>query len=1015
MNITTYFLKHPVVALILNAMIAVIGLLSFDSLSVREYPEVHFPKVHVQTHYPNASAEVVENTVTNPLEDQLAGIEGIDTITSESKYGASYISLTFRNGTSIDKSLIAIREAIGLASLPKDVKPPVVERKTKSDGMPFILLSLESSSMDFAELTHYADLNLKNIFRGIKGVASAEVWGQPYTYTILLDSRKMYAFGINADEVFDALQKGNLSLPVGKFQNEISATLNSELKTIKDYEDLVIKEKKSSSNGPQQQAILLKQIATIKLQTDDKRFRVRINGKPGLCIGIQKANDANLLEVSTLVHKQLDDVKQTLSQDLKMNIIQDQADFVRQSLKNVKSSIFEAIIFVLIIVFLFLRNFKATIIPLITIPISLIGSFVFLKIFGFSINIITLLAMVLAIGLVVDDAIIVLENTQRHIDKGLLPFNAAVKGAKEIGFAIVAMTLTLTSVYAPLAFITGTIGDLFIEFAVALAGSVLVSGIVALTLSPLMCAKSLQKNQHQLWPKIDEYLDQFTAYYAHALRKSLLYKKSCLSVFLSTFGLIVVLCQMIPSETAPKEDRNLIGIYVPPIPGKDINTMEQKIQLIESKIKSLPEAEHNLVFMGDWGGNVSLPLIPQSSRSRSAQNILDSLKPFVTNIPSLDVHPWSWDSGLPGVDDSMNNGELSLVISTTESYSNLFDTVEMIRKSLEDQKVFQNVKHDLKLNTPSYRIDTDTNEMAHLNLTYKQIAKTIEVFFSGDQSLTFSKDGLLYTITLKGKQSPWDLNELYVTNASGKRISLGVVAKMIPTSGADTLYHYNQMRSVALTAELPKGESFGKGMKTFLASVDKLLPSSYKRILFGNAKVYGESKKTMITLFFLAIIFIFAILSVQFENFIDPCIILLTIPLACLGALSFVWIFNGSLNIFTQIGLITLIGLITKHGILIVEFSNQLRKELSLSEAIIQASSLRLRPILMTTGAMIFGAIPLMLSSDAGHEAQRAIGIVLVGGLSFGTFFTLFVLPTVCFIIKSFVSASTKSRKAAAI
>jgi multidrug efflux pump len=380
---------------------------------------------------------------------------------------------------------------------------------------------------------------------------------------------------------------------------------------------------------------------------------------------------------------------------------------------------------------------------------------------------------------------------------------------------------------------------------------------------------------------------------------------------------------MIPSETAPKEDRNLIGVYVPSIPGKDINTLEQKIQLIESGINSIPEAEHNLVFMGNWGGNVILPLKPQSSRDRSAQDIIDSLKPFVTKIPSLDVHPWSWDSGLPGVDDSMNNGELSLVISTTESYSKLFDTIENVRKSLEDQKVFKNIKYDLKLNTPSYRIDTDTNEMAHLNLTYKQISKTIEIFFSGDQSLTFSKDGLLYSITLKGKQTPWDLNELYVTNDAGKRISLGVVAKMVPTSGADTLYHYNQMRSAVLTADIPKGESFGSSMKTFLAEVSKDLPSSYKKIWSGNAKVYGESKNTMIVLFFLAIIFIFAILSVQFENFIDPCIILLTVPLACLGGLSFVWMFNGSLNIFTQIGLITLIGLITKHGILIVEFSNQ--------------------------------------------------------------------------------------------
>ncbi len=990
-------------ALILNTMIVILGALSYDTLSVREYPEVHFPKVHVHTHYPNASAEVVENTVTNPLEDRLAGIEGIDTITSNSQYGASHISLSFLNGTSIDKALIAIREAIGLAYLPSQVKSPIVERKTASDGMPFMVISLESSVMDFADLTHYAELNLKNIFRGIKGVASAEVWGQPYTYTILLDARKMYAFGINADDVYHALQKGNLSLPVGKFQNEIPVTLNSELKTIRDYENLVIKEKTSSKHP-----LLLKQIADIKLQTNDKQFRIRINGKPGLCIAIQQANDANILEVSTLVHNQLRDIKQTLSHDLKMDIVQDKADFVRHSLKNVKASIAEAVIFVLIIIFLFLRNMKATLIPLITIPISLIGSFLFLKMFGFSINIITILAMVLAIGLVVDDAIIVLENIQRHIEKGLNAFEAAIKGAQEIGFAIVAMTLTLTSVYAPLAFITGIIGELFIEFAVALAGSVLVSGVVALTLSPIMCAKFLHANQKHLFPKIDVFLDNVTTRYANLLNTLLDYKKGCLFVFFVTFGLIAMLSQSILSETAPKEDRSLVGIYVPPIPGKDINTLAQKIALIEKSINPIPEAAHCLVFMGDWGGNIILPLKPQGLRKRSSQEIVDSFSPIVAKIPSLDVHPWSWDSGLPGDDPSIGNGELSLVISTTQSYATLFDAVEKVRKSLDTQKKFQNIKHDLALNTPSYIINANTNEMAHLNITYQQIAKTIEIFFSGDQSLTFSKDGILYTITLKGKQSPWDLNELYVTNPSEKRISLSAVAKLTPTSGAKTLYHYNQMRAVVLTADLINESNLEEGMKAFLTQVSKDLPASYKKTWYGSSKAFGDSRKMMLSLFLLAVIFIFSILAVQFENFIDPCIILLTVPLACLGALGFVWISNGSLNIFTQIGLITLIGLITKHGILIVEFSNQLKNDLSLKAAIVQASSLRLRPILMTTGAMIFGAIPLMLSNDAGHEAQRAIGTVLVGGLSFGTIFTLFVLPTVCLMIKSFHASLTK-------
>lgn len=1002
MKITDFFIKRPVIALIFNAMIALIGYLSFTTLLVREYPDVDFPRIEVRTYYPNASPEVVESAVTNPLEDELAGIEGIDSITSHSKHGGSYIWLTFKNGTPIDKALISIREAIGQTRLPKDVKSPLIQRKANSGGLPFMILSLEAANMDFGELTHYANLHLKNTFRGIKGIASVEVWGQPYTYNIVLDQHKMFSFGVNADDVYNALTRANLSLPAGKFQNEISVTLNSELKSVKDYENLVVKEKAFSSEGTKYPAVLLKQIADIKLETDNKRFRVRINGNPGLSLSIYKASDANPLEVSTAVHKQVEQLSKTLPHNIKIHIMADQADFVRHALKNVKSSIIEAVFFVLIVVFLFLRNIRATLIPLVTIPISLLGSFLFLKLFGFSINIMTLLAMVLAIGLVVDDAIVILENIQRHIEKGLSPLEAALTGSKEIGFAIIAMTLTLTSVYAPLAFINGPIGDLFIEFAVALAGSVFISGIVALTLSPLMCAKSLKQNEKPLWSSIDIFLATVVKRYQTTLNHIITYKKTCAGIFIASLCGIFLLTKVIPNETAPKEDRNLIGVFMPPIPGKNIDTMDQKISLVEAQVKSLPEIEHSIVFAGEWGANVMLPLKPQNSRKRSAQEIVEAIRPSINQLPSIDAHPWSHDSGLPGIGDPSRDGNLSLAISSTESYQSLFKVVEKVRQALETDPIFQNIRHNLKLDTPTYRVDINTNEMSHLKITAQQIAKTIEVFFSGDQSLTFSKDGILYMLTLKGKDLPWGLNELYVINPFGKRISLGAIASMVPTSNPDSLYHYNQMRSVTISADLPKNTPLGNAIAPFYKQVSDHLPPEYKKSWIGNVKIFSESKNTMMTLFLLAIIFIYAILAVQFENFIDPFIILLTVPLACLGALFFVKLTGGSLNIYTQIGLITLIGLITKHGILIVEFTNQLKSKMRLKEAVIQASSLRLRPILMTTGAMVFGGVPLILSSDAGHEAQRAIGIVLLGGLLLGTSFTLFVFPTICYAIKSF-------------
>ncbi|NQY43234.1 MAG: efflux RND transporter permease subunit, partial [Legionellales bacterium] len=998
MNITTYFIKHPVITLILNIMLVIVGLLSFNSLSLRDYPEIHFPKIDIRTYYPNASPEIIENTITSPLEDKLAGITGVEKITSESRNGESKITMHFKNNVSINNSLIHIREAIGLVHLPKEVDSPIVQRKTSSDGMPFMSISLESSSMDYAELTHYANLNLKNLFRNIPGVASTVIWGQTYTYNIILDAKKMFAFGVNADEVFDALQRSNITFPAGKFQNKIPVTLNSRMKNIKDYQNLIIK-KTSTKSKIKQHPIILKQVADIELITDDTQMRSRINRNPGIIIAIYKSNDANPLDVSNLVNKQINNYKQTLSHDLKINVVTDKAEFIRNSLNNIENSIFEAIIFVLLIVFIFLRNIKATIIPLVTIPISLVCSFVFLKIFGFSVNIITLLAMVLAIGLVVDDAIVILENIQSHIDKGLSPYHAAISGSREIGFAIVAMTLTLISVYTPLIFISGLIGELFIEFAVALAGSVLISGIVALSLSPLMCAKILKPHQNHILPKIDNYLDSLIFYYKRYLGLFIKHKKKSIAILIMCFYLITLLLHILPRETAPEEDRGFIGVYIPSIPGKDIHAMEEKISLVRSKIYPINEAKSEIVFMGDWGANLILPLKPQNLRKRSAEDILNYIRPLVSKIPSIDVIPWSDNTGLPGISRNIDERSLSFAISTTDDYDKLFTVVESIRKHMKDQDTFQNFHHNLKLDTLNYQIIMDTNKMAQLNISPNQIAKTIEIFFSGSRSLSFTKDDIIYPITLKGKEPRWDLNNLYVTNSSGKRISLSVISEIVSTTSPNTLFHYNQMRSDIISTDIPKDTDLSSAAQQFLYQVNQKLPPSYKATWTGSIKSFEESERTMKFLFLLAIVFIYAILAVQFENFIDPIIILFTVPLACLGGLSFVWLFGNSLNIYTQIGLITLIGLITKHGILIVEFANQLLKKMSLEKAIVQAASLRLRPILMTTGAMIFGTIPLILANQSGHEARQAIGIVLIGGLSLGTFFTLFILPTIYLLV----------------
>lgn len=1002
MKLTSYFIKHPVSAIILNSMIIIIGILCLYNLSVREYPDISFPTITVYASYPNASPDLVETSVTNILEDRLAGIEGLENITSQSNAGSSQITLLFRAGTSMDRALSATQDAVGLAKalLPTEVKPPYVERQRKSSGLPFIGISLESSTRGFGELTHYANINLKNLFRSVPGVASVEVWGQPYTYNISLEPEKLFSFGVNVDDVVNSIAQSRISLPAGNYKNKIPSTLQSEPQSKEDYENLLIK-----SNN--QHPVFLKSVAKVALETDNTQMRVRVNGHAGLVLSIDRANDANPIDVSRDIRKSINDLKQGLPDDLKVNVIVDQSDFINASIKNIRSSITEAILLVLVIVFLFLRNIRATIIPLVTIPISLLGSLLFLKIFGFSINLMTLLAMVLAIGLVVDDAIIVLENIWRHMEHGLSPFEAALKGSKEIGFAIVAMTFTLASVYLPIAFIQGMLGQLFIEFAVALAGSVFISGIVALTLSPLMCAKFLKSDSKNWFPQVDQFLERLAQNYSKALKFIFKHQKIMLGAALFSIGASVGLYNLIGHETAPKEDRGLIGVYTAPVAGEDLNDLDTKVASIEQIINKIPESDNKLTFIGSWGSSVILPLKPHAERKRSANRIVDELKPHFNHFPSIDPHVWSWDTGLPGIDNAGSGSELTMVVSTPDSYRDLFSQVEKLKSALDKSKRFESSSYELRLDTMGYSIEIDQNQIAKLGLTPNQVAKTIEVFFSGDKSQNFEKNGVLYNLTIKGSTSPWTLNELYLTSAEGKRISLGAITKMKPKAQPGSLDHYQQMRSTTLHIQLHKNDSMPDSIKQAWTIAKEELPAHYKLTWTGAAKAFFESSNAMFFLLLLSLAFIYAILSTQFQNFIDPFIILITVPLACSGALFFTYLFGQSLNIYTQVGLITLIGLISKHGILIVEFANKLHQEgSSIVEAIQKAAMLRLRPVLMTTGAMVFGAIPLVLSHDAGSESRHAIGTVLIGGLFLGTLFTLFVLPVVYSTIKNLVKSN---------
>ncbi len=990
MKITDYFIKHPVSSVILNAVVILIGILCLYNLQIREYPDIKIPLITVETIYPNASAELVESSVTNILEDELAAIEGLDDIRSWSSSNRSRIMMKFLPKTSLDRSLIAVKDAIGMvrANLPDQIIEPTVERQARGKGPPFMSVCLQTHTMSFAELTHYVNSTLKNTFRSIQGISSIQIYGRPYTYKVTLDHQKMYNFGVNADEIYDSIAKGNVSLPAGKFQNKVPVTIKSELKTTEDFENILVKKAPN--------LVFLKDITDIELTEDNKKNRLRINGEPALCIGLQKSNDSNPLDISNLVHKEVASLKHNLPEGISMEVGLDQAEFIRTSLSNIRSSIIEAMFFVLIIVFIFLRNLRATIIPIITIPISLIGSLLFLNLFGFSINVMTLLAMVLAVGLVVDDAIVILENVTRYIEKGETILNAAIKGTKEIAFAVVAMTFTLTSVYIPIAFIKGVTGQLFVEFAAALAGSVLISGLVAITLSPLMCAKILQAKKTNLFPAVDIFLQNLAEGYIKALKYVMNYNKAVIAFFIAALLSVAMVFTLIPEETTPSEDRGLIGVSIPAIAGEDIDEIEANVMAVEKVISNIPEAKAVLTFTQDWGGFVVIPLKPIEERKRSADEIVNSFRGALTSFPSFDAWPWNFSTGLPGIEDPAETSELRLMISTVDTYQNLFKEANKVRDKGEEKKLFRSIYHNLRLDTAGYDIYLDKYISANLGIDSKSVSKAVSLFFSGDDSLKFKKDGILYSITIEGDIDPWTLDELYITNQRGNRISLGSFATLVPKAEPKELEHFNHMRAVRLTSDLTSGDGLEADMKKLYKLANDNLPTSYKKSWTGLAKAFKESEATMALLFTLSLLFIYAILAVQFESFLDPLIILFTVPLACLGALLALYLSGGTLNIYSQVGLITLIGLITKHGILIVEFANQLQKQgHSTLEAIEQAAALRLRPILMTTGAMLAGSLPLIVSSSYGFEARHAIGLVLFFGLGVGTIFTLFVLPTI--------------------
>ena len=999
MQLPEISIRRPVFATVLSLLIVLVGWVSFNGLSVREYPKIDEPNVTVTTRLAGASSEVVESQITKIIEDSVAGIEGVDVISSISRQEQSQITVKFKLERDPDSAAADVRDKVSRVRqrLPQEIDEPVIA-KVEADASPVIWLALSSDTHDALQLSDLANRVVKPVLQTASGAADVRVYGERrFSMRIWLDPDRLAAYRLTVQDVEDALRRNNLEVPAGRIesgQREFNVTAATDLQRAGEFRQMTIK----TVNG---QPIRLLDVARVREGAQDERTSVRLNGRDAISLGVIRQATANPLVLSAAVRERLDKVRADLPPGITVDVANDNSVFIDRSIQAVYKTIFEAVVLVALVIFVFLRTLRASIIPLVTIPVSLIGTFALMALFGFSINTLTLLALVLAIGLVVDDAIVVLENIYRHIEEGVPPFQAAIQGAKEIGFAVLAMTLTLAAVYAPLAFTPGRTGRLFAEFALALAGSVVVSGFVALTLSPMMCSKLLKHNANPGWfdRGMERVLTGLTNGYAAVLAASLKVRWLVLLVMVGSAVGTWALLKDIKQELAPLEDR---GVILTVINGPDGATMDytrKYTEAIEKIGQGYTEFDRVFSIVGNptvAQANVFLRARPWEERSKSTQEIAREITPRIAGLPGVSAFPIT----PPSLGQGFRERPINFVIVTSDSYQNLSRVVRQFQDELAKNPGFVQVDTDLRLNKPEIRMDVDRERATDMGVSVDAIARTVQTMLGGRVVTRYKKDGEQYDVVVQTESSqrntPDDIDKLFVRGKNDTMIPLAALVKTREVVVPRDLNHFGQRRSASITANLSPELALGDALKAMDEIAARVLPPGYTTDLNGQSREFRNSSGSLAVVFGLSLLFIYLVLAAQFESFIDPFIIMLSVPLSMVGALLALKFTGGTLNVFSQIGLITLVGLITKHGILIVEFANQLQEQgVAKLAAVQQSAALRLRPILMTTGAMVLGSIPLALATGAGAESRQQIGWVIVGGMSLGTLLTIFVVPTV--------------------
>ncbi len=1013
MNISSTSIDRPVLATVMSIVIIIFGVIGFTYLGIREYPSVDPPIISVSTSYTGASADVMESQITEPLEEGINGISGIRSLSSISSDGRSSITVEFELGQDLEAAANDVRDRVSQArrNLPPDADPPIVT-KADADATTILALTVQSDERSLLELSDIATNTFKERLQTIPGISNIRIWGDKrYAMRLQMDPGKLEAYQLTPLDVRNALLQQNVELPTGNiegYRSYLTIRTMGRLVTEKDFNEMIIKEEDGA-------VIKFKDIGQAVLDAENQRSILRGNDKiPMVGIAVTPQPGANYIAIADEFYKRVNQIEDELPDDLKLGYALDTTLTIRKAITEVEETILIAFGLVVIVIFMFLRDWRTTLIPAIAIPISLIGAFFIMYISDFSINILTLLGIVLATGLVVDDAIVVLENIYQKIESGISPKKAAHQGASEIYFAIISTTVTLAAVFLPIIFLEGVTGRLFREFGVVVASAVLISAFVSLTLTPMMSSRLLRKKERtsKFYKVTERFFVRMTDGYNQLLVRFMRYRWTTIVIMVLSIGGIILLGSILPSELAPLEDKSRIRILTTAPEGTSYELMDEYVLAMLDVVDTLTEKQSLIAVTSPGFGSsnavnsafLRVTLKPPSERVRSQQDIAQQLsgimrdmnfaRSFVTQEQTIQV---GRSGGLP----------VQYVIQAP-NMEKLKEVLPEFMEKASQNPSFEVVDLDLKFNKPELAVTIDRDRAQALGVSVRDIAETIQLFFSGQRFDYFVKDGKQYQIigeaSRTNRDEPLDLSSISVSNNRGELITLNNLVMMETQSTYPQLYRYNRYVAATVSADPAEGVTLGQGIDAMDEIAGEVLDASFSTALSGTSKDYEESSGSLYFAFGLALVLIYLVLAAQFESFVDPLIIMFTVPLALTGALLTLWMFGHTLNIFSQIGIIVLIGIVTKNGILIVEFANQRKEEgLNKMDAVIEAATLRLRPILMTSLATILGALPIAMALGAASTSRIPMGMAIIGGLLFSLILTLLVIP----VIYTYMSSKT--------